>query len=87
MLAVGPAKHNPLINCTVSVSVGVIMIVAFSLVLSPIIAKVTAFPLIQAGRASFYFYADTKEMYLEGPHFSEFFHNTTLAHTLHDDIR
>uniref|UniRef100_A0A7S2B5K2 Folate/biopterin transporter n=1 Tax=Alexandrium andersonii TaxID=327968 RepID=A0A7S2B5K2_9DINO len=85
MMAVGLAKHDPHLNCILAVSIGVVMLIAFSLVLSPVIAKFNAFSLIQTalgvstGGASFYFYTDTKEMYPEGPHFSEFFYNTVMG--------
>merc|ERR1712176_87829 len=56
------------------------MLVAFSITLNPLIAKVNAFFLIQTslavstGGATFYFFTDTPEQYPEGPHFSlEFF--------------
>mmetsp|Transcript_56667 Transcript_56667/g.165794 ORF Transcript_56667/g.165794 Transcript_56667/m.165794 type:complete len:560 (-) Transcript_56667:108-1787(-) len=85
MMGCGLAKHDPHLNCILAVSIGVIMLIAFSLVLSPVIAKFNAFSLIQTalgvstGGASFYFYTDTKEMYPEGPHFSEFFYNTVMG--------
>jgi hypothetical protein len=68
------------VNAIAAIIVALVMLVAFSVVLKPIIAKVNAFFLIQTsvgvsiGGASFYFYTDTVEQYPEGPHFSmEFF--------------
>merc|ERR1719478_344357 len=61
------------------------MLVSFSLVLSPIIAKFNAFSLIQTalapsvGGAAYFFYTDTAEQYPEGPHFTPFFYNSVLG--------
>eukprot|EP00413_Alexandrium_margalefii_P046782 CAMPEP_0204605798 /NCGR_PEP_ID=MMETSP0661-20131031/58700_1 /ASSEMBLY_ACC=CAM_ASM_000606 /TAXON_ID=109239 /ORGANISM="Alexandrium margalefi, Strain AMGDE01CS-322" /LENGTH=566 /DNA_ID=CAMNT_0051617065 /DNA_START=11 /DNA_END=1711 /DNA_ORIENTATION=+ len=85
MMGCGLAKHDPQLNCILAISIGVVMLIAFSVVLSPVIAKFNAFSLIQTalgvstGGASFYFYTDTPEMYPEGPHFSEFFYNTVMG--------
>merc|ERR1712032_1749787 len=85
VMVCGLVTQDPLLNCVVAVAVGVLMLVSFSLVLSPIIAKFNAFSLIQTALslsyagASFYFYTDTAEMYPEGPHFSDFFYNTVLG--------
>jgi len=85
IMACGLLMHDPWLNCVVSVTVGMVMLIAFSVVLTPVIAKFNAFSLIQTalavstGGASFYFYTDTKEMYPEGPHFSEFFYNTVMG--------
>jgi len=77
---VGIAYESVKVNAVVALVFAVIMLVAFSLVLRPIVAKVNAFFLIQTslgfsiGGASFYFYTDTPEQFPEGPHFSiEFF--------------
>jgi len=78
-------SRDPLINCIVAVIVAVVMLVAFSVVLNPVIARANAFALIQTalgfstGGASFYFYTDTPEQYPEGPHFSMFFYNSVLG--------
>eukprot|EP00418_Pyrodinium_bahamense_P000708 CAMPEP_0179017378 /NCGR_PEP_ID=MMETSP0796-20121207/3807_1 /TAXON_ID=73915 /ORGANISM="Pyrodinium bahamense, Strain pbaha01" /LENGTH=560 /DNA_ID=CAMNT_0020713103 /DNA_START=58 /DNA_END=1740 /DNA_ORIENTATION=+ len=85
MLFCGLCKHDPQLNCVVALSIGAVILIAFSLVLSPVIAKFNAFSLIQTALgvstsgASFYFYTDTPEMYPEGPHFSEFFYNTVMG--------
>jgi len=73
------------INAIAAVVVGAIVLVSYSLVLSPIIAKVNAFALIQTslafsiGGATFYFYTDTPEQFPEGPHFSPFFYNSVMG--------
>jgi len=85
VMGVGLISRDPLLNAAVAVAVGMAMLVAFSLVLSPVIAKFNAFSLIQTalslstGGASFYFYTDTPEQYPEGPHFSDFFYNSVLG--------
>jgi folate/biopterin transporter len=85
LMVVGLIWEDPLTNCMVAVSVGMMMLVSFTVVLTPVIAKFNAFSLIQTalgvstGGASFYFYTDTKEMYPEGPHFSEFFYNSVMG--------
>merc|ERR1719401_3305431 len=85
LMLVGLMKHDPVVNACVALSIGIVMLCSFSLVLSPVIAKFNAFSLIQTalgvstGGASFYFYTDTKEMYPEGPHFSEFFYNSVMG--------
>mmetsp|Transcript_104387 Transcript_104387/g.164740 ORF Transcript_104387/g.164740 Transcript_104387/m.164740 type:complete len:549 (-) Transcript_104387:141-1787(-) len=68
------------VNAIAALIVAFVMLIAFSVVLKPVIAKVNAFFLIQTsvglsiGGASFYFFTDTVEQYPEGPHFSmEFF--------------
>lgn len=76
----GIAYESVTVNAAAALAFAVIMLVAFSLVLRPVVAKVNAFFLLQTslgfsiGGASFYFYTDTPEQYPEGPHFSiEFF--------------
>jgi folate/biopterin transporter len=82
---IGLVSKEPLTNCIVAVAVAVIMLVAFSLVLSPTIAKFNAFSLVQTslklstGGASFYFYTDSVAAFPDGPHFSEFFYNSVLG--------
>jgi len=76
---------DPFINCMAALGVGVVMLVSFSIFLSPVIAKFNAFSLIQTslsmqmGGAAFYFFTDTPEQYPEGPHFSEFFFNSVMG--------
>eukprot|EP00449_Zooxanthella_nutricula_P064008 CAMPEP_0198585830 /NCGR_PEP_ID=MMETSP1462-20131121/129842_1 /TAXON_ID=1333877 /ORGANISM="Brandtodinium nutriculum, Strain RCC3387" /LENGTH=525 /DNA_ID=CAMNT_0044317273 /DNA_START=1 /DNA_END=1575 /DNA_ORIENTATION=+ len=72
------------LNFAVSLVIFFVVLAAFSLVLSPVIAKFNAFSLIQASLslrtsgAGFYFFIDQEAEYPEGPHFSEFFYSTTL---------
>jgi len=85
LTVVGLIWEDPLINCVMAVSVGITMLVSFTVVLTPVIAKFNAFSLIQTALgvstsgASFYFYTDTPAMYPEGPHFSEFFYNSVMG--------
>lgn len=71
-------------NAMVSAFVGSIVLMAFSVSLNPVIAKVNAFSLIQAathvslGGSSFYFMTDTKEQYPAGPHFTNEFYTISL---------
>jgi len=68
------------LNAVAAITVAIIMLVSFSVVLRPVIAKVNAFFLIQTSvgfsisGAAFYFYTDDDKMFKDGPHFSkEFF--------------
>lgn len=85
IFAVGLAFADPMVNCIVAIVVSAIVLIAFSVVLSPVIAKFNAFSLIQTaiglstGGASFYFYTDSAEAYPEGPHFSPYFYNTVMG--------
>lgn len=77
--------QQPWINATASIAVAIVMLLAFSLLLRPIIAKVNAFFLIQTSLsvsisgASFYFYTDSHDMYPEGPNFSMQFYISVLG--------
>lgn len=68
-----------------SLLVAIVLLIAFSVLLNPVIAKFNAFALIQtmmsfsSSGASFYFYTDTPEQYPEGPHFSPVFYNTVVG--------
>mmetsp|Transcript_65531 Transcript_65531/g.152199 ORF Transcript_65531/g.152199 Transcript_65531/m.152199 type:complete len:495 (-) Transcript_65531:101-1585(-) len=81
----GLYSGDPLINCIVAISVAVVVLMGFSLVLSPVIAKFNAFSLIQGALtlstsgASFYFYTDGPDEYEDGPHFTEFFYNSVMG--------
>jgi len=85
LVATGLFSHSPRTNVIVSVILAVIVLVSFSLVLSPVIAKLNAFCIIQSilsfplTGATYYFFTDTAEQYPEGPHFSEFFYNSVLG--------
>jgi MFS family permease len=77
-------QFGPGVNAIVSVVVLVVVLVSFSTLLNPIIAKVNAFSLIQTslslniGAAGFYFAMDSPEVYPDGPHFSRQFYNIVL---------
>jgi MFS family permease len=77
--------QDPAVNFFVALAIGIMMLFAFSVLLSPVIAKFNAFSLIQTslglstGGASFYFYTDTEVQYPEGPHFTPLFFNTVLG--------
>jgi len=72
-------------NCIAALIVAAVMLIAFSVVLRPVIAKVNAFFLLQTslgfsvGGASFYFYTDGPEQYHDGPHFSMKFYTSVLG--------
>mmetsp|Transcript_20799 Transcript_20799/g.58592 ORF Transcript_20799/g.58592 Transcript_20799/m.58592 type:complete len:563 (+) Transcript_20799:194-1882(+) len=76
---------DPTVNAAVSCLAAAVVLVTFSLVLSPVIAKFAAFSLIQTSMSlsvagpAFYFLTDTPEEYPEGPHFSTVFFNTVLG--------
>lgn len=73
------------VNAAGAIAVASVLLVAFSVLLRPTIAKVNAFFLIQTsfgfsiGGASFYFYTDTVDQYPEGPHFSTEFYTSVLG--------
>merc|ERR1719271_466861 len=79
------ASNSPGLIAVCAVVIALIILVGFSVTLSPMIAKVNAFALIQTSLslstsgAAFYFYTDTPEQYPEGPHFSPFFFNSVLG--------
>jgi len=70
------------VHGTVSLCVAAVVLLSFSLWLTPAIAKMNAFNFMSAvtslsiDAASFYFFTDTEEQYPEGPHLSEFFFTT-----------
>lgn len=82
---VGTVYEDPYLNAGIALGVMVVLLVMFSAVLSPIVAKVNAFFLVQTsmslsvGGASFYFYTDTPAQFPEGPHFSQFFYVSVLG--------
>jgi len=73
------------VTCITALTVAMVMLLSFSIMLSPIIAKFNAFSLIQTSctfsisGASFYFFTDNEIQYPDGPHFSPFFYNTVLG--------
>jgi hypothetical protein len=81
----GIAYESIELNAFAAIVVALVMLIAFSLVLKPIIAKVNAFFLVQTslgfsvGGASFYFFTDNAQQYPEGPHFSMNFFTSVLG--------
>lgn len=76
---------DPYMNTVAALLVGGVVLVSFSVFLSPVIAGFNAFAFVQTalswhfGGAAFYFFTDTPEQYPEGPHFSEFFFNSVMG--------
>jgi len=68
-----------------AITVAIVILIGFSVLLSPTLAKFNAFSIIQTSLtfqvsgAAFYFYTDTEEQYPEGPHFSPFFFNSVVG--------
>lgn len=85
LTVLGIVFDSAAINAVGAICVATVMLIAFSLVLKPIIAKVNAFFLVQTaaslsiGGGSFYFYTDSPEQYPEGPHFSQEFYTSVLG--------
>jgi len=81
----GVAYEDVTVNAAAALGFALVMLIAFSLVLRPMVAKVNAFFLLQTslgfsiGGAAFYFYTDTPEQYPEGPHFSIEFFSSVLG--------
>lgn len=79
------SSHGTHITGIVAIFVACVILVGFSVLLSPVIAKFNAFSLLQSsmslsvGGAAFYFFTDTPEQYPEGPHFSPFFFNSVVG--------
>jgi len=85
MTYLGITYEEPWINASAAAIVAVVMLVSFSVVLRPLIAKANAFFMLQSAMnfsisgAAFYFYTDTPEQYPEGPHFSQWFYTSVLG--------
>lgn len=85
LTVLGIYTESVLTNAVAAIVIAVIMLVAFSVVLRPIIAKVNAFFLIQTslnisiGGASFYFFTDGKASFHDGPNFSMEFYTSVLG--------
>merc|ERR1719389_1175247 len=85
LMFLGICFESAAVNAVGAIVVAVVMLISFSVVLKPVIAKVNAFFLIQTsvgmsiGGASFYFFTDTPLEYPEGPHFSMEFFTTVLG--------
>lgn len=81
----GIAYESVQLNAIAAVVVALVMLISFSLVLKPVIAKVNAFFLVQTslgfsvGGATFYFFTDGPKQYPEGPHFSMVFFTSVLG--------
>jgi folate/biopterin transporter len=85
LTVLGIAFQNVLVNAVAAITVAVVMLIAFSVTLRPLIAKVNAFFLLQTslgfsiGGATFYFYTDSADKYKDGPHFSMEFYTSVLG--------
>lgn len=81
----GLSSHDTSINCWVAGTIFVVILLSFSVVLSPTIAAFNAWSFIQAscsvstGGAAFYFMTDDETQYPEGPHFSTFFYTSVMG--------
>lgn len=85
MTVVGLCFSSVKLNCVVGLTTVTVVLCAYSVVLSPMIARFAAFTLLQAvldlnvGGAAFYFYTDSEKSYPEGPHFSEYFYTSVIG--------
>jgi len=85
LTVLGITYESAKVNALASLGVAAVMLVAFSVLLRPVIAKVNAFFLLQTslgisiGGASFYFYTDNPQQFPEGPHFSQEFFTSVLG--------
>jgi len=81
----GMAFESVALNAAVAIFFTIVLLVSFSVLLTPVVAKFNAFQLIQGSlslsisSASFYFYTDTEAQYPEGPHFSTVFYSSVLG--------
>ena len=81
----GIATDSVTAHALTALGVLVVILIAFSLVLRPVVAKVNAFFLLQGSLsitisgASFYFFTDNAEEFPDGPHFSTTFFVTVLG--------
>mmetsp|Transcript_100005 Transcript_100005/g.188208 ORF Transcript_100005/g.188208 Transcript_100005/m.188208 type:complete len:552 (-) Transcript_100005:60-1715(-) len=85
LMFLGIVYESVTVNAAAALVVAAVMLVSFSVVLRPVVAKVNAFFLLQTamnisiGGASFYFYTDSPSQYPEGPHFSTEFYSSVLG--------
>jgi folate/biopterin transporter len=91
LTASGMYIENHAVNAALALVIGAVVLLSFSVSLSPTVAKFNAFALIQTAcklstsGAAFYFYTDTPEQYPAtdtspgGPHFSKFFYVSVLG--------
>lgn len=81
----GLVFDSVVLNAAVALVFTIILLVSFSVLLTPVVAKFNAFILVQGAcslsisSASFYFYTDSAVKYPEGPHFSIFFYSSVLG--------
>merc|ERR1712194_462979 len=74
-------------TCLLAYSLGIVMCIAYSVVLRPIIAKMNLFFFLHNAMgcsihgAGFYFFTDTAEQYPDGPHFSPKFYVSGIGAT------
>jgi len=82
---IGMFNKSALVHFVGALVTMIVVLVAFSVVLRPEIAKMNAFFLVQTslglsiGGASFYFYTNGPAQYKDGPHFSVQFFTTVLG--------
>jgi hypothetical protein len=73
------------VNFFLAVAVGLVLLIAYSVLLTPLIAKFNAFCVMHLSvmcpctGAAFYFFTDTELAYPDGPHFSAGWFNTVLG--------
>lgn len=85
LVAVGLLQESAWVNLYVALAVAVVILGAFSLLLSPVIGKVNCFFFVQTccvidiSGAAFYFFTDGPSEYPEGPHFSKVFYASGLG--------
>lgn len=81
----GLAFDSVALNAAVSVFFVILLLISFTVLLTPVVAKFNAFQLIQGAcslsisSASFYFYTDSPAAYPDGPHFTTFFYSSVLG--------
>jgi len=82
---IGILFQSVALNAVASLVVAVVVLISFSVLLRPMIARVNAFFLVQTSLglsvqgASFYFFTDGPLEYPEGPHFSTSFYISVLG--------
>jgi folate/biopterin transporter len=85
LTVLGICLESVKLNALVALIIAVVMLLSFSLLLRPVIAKVNAFFLLQTalsfsiGGATFYFFTDGPTEFPEGPHFSMEFFTSVLG--------
>eukprot|EP00434_Breviolum_minutum_P001413 symbB.v1.2.001242.t1/scaffold63.1/size477159/13 len=85
MSATAIATKDTQVNAMIALLSALLVLCAFGIFMSPVIAKFSAFTLLQSALhlsvsgPAFYFLTDSKEAFPEGPHFSVLFYNTFLG--------